>query len=132
MFSSFANPATYEAVTRISFFFKKKKIVFGIRFVHRTRYGFLCLLHACTKKKIIIFFNPSPSFYYFFFFGIFNAARARALVRSFAGRLPKWFGERPGKKKDDPETPEEEELKKNEEDEEPFGLDDEEAEEEVR
>lgn len=50
----------------------------------------------------------------------------------FAGRLPKWFGERPGKKKDDPETPEEEELKKNEEDEEPFGLDDEEAEEEVR
>jgi hypothetical protein len=49
----------------------------------------------------------------------------------FAGRLPKWFGERPGKKKDDPDTPEEEELKKNEEDEEPFGLDDEEAEEEV-
>jgi len=50
----------------------------------------------------------------------------------FAGRLPKWFGERPGKKKDDPDTPEEEELKKNEEDEEPFGLpSDEEAEEEV-
>lgn len=52
-------------------------------------------------------------------------------VYMFAGRLPKWFGERPGKKKDDPETPEEEELKKNEEDEEPFGLDDEDAEEEV-
>lgn len=49
------------------------------------------------------------------------------------GRLPKWFGERPGKKANDPETPEEEELKKNEEDElEPFGLDEEEAEEEVR
>jgi len=26
-------------------------------------------------------------------------------------RLPKWFGERPGKKKDDPPTPEEEEVK---------------------
>lgn len=49
----------------------------------------------------------------------------------FTGRLPKWFGERPGKKANDPETPEEEELKKNEEDEEPFGIDDEEAEEEV-
>lgn len=50
----------------------------------------------------------------------------------FTGRLPKWFGERPGKKATDPETPEEEELKKNEEDElETFGLDDEEAEEEV-
>jgi len=50
----------------------------------------------------------------------------------FIGRLPKWFGERPGKKANDPETPEEEELKKNEEDDlEPFGLDDEEAEEEV-
>lgn len=47
------------------------------------------------------------------------------------GRLPKWFGERPGKKKDDPDTPEEEELKKNEEDEEVFGLDDDEVEEEV-
>lgn len=53
-------------------------------------------------------------------------------LRVFAGRLPKWFGERPGKKANDPETPEEEELKKNEEDElEPFGIDDEEAEEEV-
>lgn len=53
-------------------------------------------------------------------------------ARVFTGRLPKWFGERPGKKATDPETPEEEELKKNEEDElEPFGLDDEEAEEEV-
>lgn len=54
-------------------------------------------------------------------------------LRMFTGRLPKWFGERPGKKATDPETPEEEELKKNEEDElEPFGLDEEEAEEEVK
>lgn len=53
-------------------------------------------------------------------------------MQMFAGRLPKWFGERPGKKSGDPDTPEEEELKKNEEDEEePFGLDEEEAEEEV-
>ncbi len=32
------------------------------------------------------------------------------------GKLPKWFGERPGKKKDDPETPEEEEVKKPDDD----------------
>lgn len=37
------------------------------------------------------------------------------LVRC-VGKLPKWFGERPGKKKDDPETPEEEEVKKGEDD----------------
>ncbi|KAI5732800.1 hypothetical protein M8J76_004302 [Diaphorina citri] len=51
-------------------------------------------------------------------------------------KLPKWFGERPGKKKDAPESPEEEEVKRDDEEEEnPIYLkisDDEEEKEEER
>ncbi|NEU36179.1 hypothetical protein GN156_36605, partial [bacterium LRH843] len=46
-------------------------------------------------------------------------------------KLPKWFGERPGKKKDDPESPEEEEVKKDDEVEEPVFEAEEEEEEEA-
>nr|XP_018895895.1 PREDICTED: troponin T isoform X5 [Bemisia tabaci] len=45
-------------------------------------------------------------------------------------KLPKWFGERPGKKKGEPESPEEEEVKKDDEDADAGG--DDEEEEEVR
>lgn len=46
----------------------------------------------------------------------------------FIAKLPKWFGERPGKKAGDPDTPEGEEDVKVEEDEE---VEEEEVEEEV-
>lgn len=37
-------------------------------------------------------------------------------MKLFAARLPKWFGERPGKKAGDPDTPEgEEDVKADEE-----------------
>jgi len=36
------------------------------------------------------------------------------MIHDILAKLPKWFGERPGKKKGEPESPEEDEVKVNE------------------